>query len=114
MAKKRSQINEQEFPKSNILSRTTETEPQQSRDRGRKQKRLAGRATYDLTPALKKRVVELATDLGIPASQLALFMLCDALRRLEQGDIDPKPYLTKSSSPKFRNELALDEWYWLE
>ena len=110
MAKKRAQISGREFHGANILAKTTtETKAERGRDRDR----LESRATYDMTQELKDRIARKATDLGIPASQLAMFMLCDGLARLENGEIDPAPFLTRSESPKFRNNLTLGEWYWL-
>jgi hypothetical protein len=73
-----------------------------------------GRAAYDITPELKAAVAEQATALGIPASQFAMFLLCDALTRYDAGEIDPTPYLTPSTSPKFRNNLAFGDWYCIE
>ena len=112
MAKKRAQISGQEFPGANILAKTT-TDTKSDRERGRNKERLDSRATYDMTQELKEAIVRKATDLGIPASQLAMFMLCDGLARLENGEIDPTPFLTRSESPKFRNNLAFGDWYWL-
>lgn len=109
MAKKRAQINEQ-FRGANILAKTTTEAKAES---GRNKQRLESRATYDMTPELKDRIARKATELGIPASQLAMFMLSDALARLESGEIDPTPFLTRSESPKFRNNLAFGDWYWL-
>lgn len=109
MAKKRAQINEQ-FRGANILAKTT---TEAKAERGRDRDRLESRATYDMTPELKDRIARKATELGIPASQLAMFMLSDALTRLESGEIDPTPFLTRSESPKFRNNLAFGDWYWL-
>lgn len=74
-----------------------------------KAERLAGRATYDISPALKNAIVKRATRLGIPASQLAHFLLLHALRDLDAGKIDPEPYLTESDSPRFRNNLDLTD-----
>ena len=110
MAKKRAQISGQEFHKANILAKTT---TETKAERGRNKQRLDGRATYDMTPELKDRIARKATELGIPASQLAMFMLCDGLARLENEEIDPTPFLTRSESPKFRNNLAFGDWYWL-
>ena len=75
--------------------------------------RTKTRATYDLTVELKTAVSDRATKLGIPASQLAAFLLCDALQRFDAGDIDPTPYLTQSDSPRFRSTLEIDDWYYL-
>lgn len=70
--------------------------------------RLARRATYDLSAELKEAIAARATRLGIPASQLAHFLLLDAWQRLERGEIDPGPFLVESDSPAFRNRLDVD------
>lgn len=71
--------------------------------------RLAGRATYDLSPRLKEAIAGRAAQLGIPASQLAHFLLLHAWQALECGEIDPEPYLQLSSSPAFRHILEIAE-----
>lgn len=71
-------------------------------------KRLQKRATYDISAELKAAIAERATRLGIPASQLAHFLLVHAWRRLEAGELDPEPFLEPSSSPAFRNTLDID------
>ncbi len=82
---------------------------------GKKNKRERGetvRASYDIPPDLRQEIYQRSIRLGIPASQLAMFLLADGLRRLVDGEIDPEPYLILSTSPKFRNNLVIDpEWY---
>jgi len=74
--------------------------------------RVLYRASYDMTPDIKQAVATRATRLGIPASQLAMFLLSDALRRYDAGEINPRPFLVESDSPKFRNNLEIDSsWY---
>jgi hypothetical protein len=108
MAKKRAKVNLDFGDKTNLFAKTDPSKPKDQR-RGR----IMQRATYDLTPELKAAVSQRAYRLGIPASQLAMFLLCDALQRLDAGDIDPTPYLLESQSPKFRNNLGLGDWYHL-
>ncbi len=112
-AKKRAQISGQEFAGSNLFAKTTD-ETKETKSALEQKRRREWRATYDLTPELKERIVRKATDLGISTSQLALFMLSDALDRLDRGAIDPTPFITRSDSPKFRNNLPLGDWYWLK
>jgi hypothetical protein len=74
--------------------------------------RVLYRASYDMTEDLKRAVATRATRLGIPASQLAMFLLSDALRRFDTGEIDPLPFVVDSTSPKFRYNLEIDPaWY---
>lgn len=70
--------------------------------------RLQKRATYDISAELKEAIAQRATRLGIPASQLAHFLLLHAWQDLEAGEIDPEPYLEPSTSPAFRNNLNID------
>ena len=72
--------------------------------------RKARQVSLDLTPEMKSNLQTKSTELGIPVSQLALFLLTDAWERLENGEIDPTPYLHPSTSPKFRNNLIIPDW----
>ncbi|MCI0649938.1 MAG: hypothetical protein L0346_34350 [Chloroflexi bacterium] len=113
MAKKRAKVS-LDFGESVDLFAKTGPDERQEREKQRQRERLTRRATYDITPELKTAVERRATRLGIPASQLAMFFLCDALERYDAGEIDPEPYLEESTSPKFRNNLAFGEWYGLK
>ena len=66
--------------------------------------RLLGRATYDIGQELKEVILEESIDLGIPASQLAKYLLLYAWEFYVKGDIPP-PSLQRSDSPKFRNTI---------
>ncbi|MCA9935179.1 MAG: hypothetical protein KC415_14695 [Anaerolineales bacterium] len=67
-------------------------------------KRLAGRATYDIGVELKQAIYRESIELGVPASQLAKYLLLYAWDFYVSGDI-PEPALEKSDSPKFRNRV---------
>ena len=115
MAKKRAKVSDQAAElggakvNSDLFAATSR--PQSKVDRPN---RIMRRATYDMTPELKTAVIQRAKRWGISASQLAMFLLCDGLRRYDAGEIDPKPYLEESDSPKFRNNLAMGDWYTFE
>lgn len=113
MAKKRAKVSDQlgEFGGVNQNLFAATSPAAKSADRP---DRIMKRATYDMTPELKTAVAKRATRLGISASGLAMFLLCDALRRYDAGEIDPTPYLEESDSPKFRNTLPLGDWYQFE
>jgi hypothetical protein len=66
--------------------------------------RLVGRATYDIGQELKEVILEESIDLGIPASQLAKYLLLYAWEFYVKGEI-PTPPLQRSDSPKFRNTI---------
>ena len=112
MAKKRAKVDPGLFGSAaSDLFASTEPNPKKEKERRRNRERIPKRATYDITEPLKTAVAQRATRLGIPASQFAMFLLCDALRRYDAGETDPSPYLEESTSPKFRNNLAYGDWY---
>lgn len=104
MAKKRAKVDQDLFA-------STETGKKAPTPPARDEEELV-RTTYYLTLELKDAVMRRATDLGIPASQLALFLLSDALKRFDAGETDATPYLTRSESPKFRHNLETGDWYY--
>lgn len=91
-----------------LMGREPKREEKATPKRKTSKSRLAGRATYDLSPELKEAIAERATRLGIPASQLAHFLLLHAWRQLEDGELDPEPFLEPSTSPAFRNNLDIE------
>jgi hypothetical protein len=66
--------------------------------------RLIGRATYDIGQDLKDALQQESVDLGVPASQLAKYLLLYAWDYYSRGEIPP-PTLLRSDSPKFRNTI---------
>lgn len=70
--------------------------------------RLAGRATYDIGKELKDAIYEESLNLGVPASQLAKYLLLYAWDDYVQEEI-PVPTLRRSDSPKFRNTIDFAE-----
>lgn len=81
--------------------------PQRSKNRTPKS-RLIGRATYDIGQDLKDALQRESVDLGIPASQLAKYLLLYAWDFYARGEIPP-PTLLRSDSPKFRNTIDFGE-----
>lgn len=70
--------------------------------------RLVGRATYDIGSELKQVIERESIELGVPASQLAKYLLLYAWDFYVRGDI-PAPSLERSTSPKFRNTIEFDD-----
>jgi hypothetical protein len=70
--------------------------------------RLKGRATYDIGPELKEAIRQESIDLGVPASQLAKYLLLYAWDFYVNQEI-PEPPLRRSESPRFRNVIDLGE-----
>lgn len=110
MAKKRAKISP-----TNLFDKTEQQDDSTTSKQARSAKpQTEGgnvRAVYDFSSHVKNAVADRATRLGIPASQLAAFLLNDALQRLDTGAIDPTPFLVESESPRFRNNLEFDDWY---
>lgn len=71
-------------------------------------RRLMGRATYDIGKDLKDAIHRESVDLGVPASQLAKYLLLYAWDFYLNGDI-PEPPTSRSDSPRFRNTIDFAE-----
>ncbi len=80
-----------------------------TRAQRRKREKDAARtkATYDLPETIKERIEVIATEFGIPKSQLAAFFLDHAIREYDIGRIDLRPYLRPSRVPRFESFLIL-------
>jgi hypothetical protein len=76
-----------------------------AKERERIRDRKARRVTYDLPPDLRSQVAEIAKKKGVPASQLAAWLITRALEQhggsAEELDEELTPYLESSQSPKF-------------
>lgn len=70
--------------------------------------RLVGRATYDLGEELKEAIRRESVELGVPASQLAKYLLLYAWD-FYVGEEIPRPTLLRSDSPKFRHTIDFGE-----
>ena len=70
--------------------------------------RLVGRATYDIGQELKEALRHESIELGVPASQLAKYLLLYAWDFYLKEEIPPPPLL-RSDSPKFRNTIDFGE-----
>jgi hypothetical protein len=91
-------------------SRLPRNERRQKASARRKAKqRLPGRVNWDL-PLVKQRVVELAEQHGVPASQLASLLLLHALDELEQGQIDVDHRKRPSDSPRYHWNLDFSDF----
>jgi hypothetical protein len=86
----------------------------ENRDQRRKEREMAKirarrdlRVTYDLPPALRQRIKELAEEEGIPASQLVTLALLRFLKDYEQGEVPVGRYKQPSRSPRYDWNLKL-------
>lgn len=100
---------EQPQPRPALAPLTSRDAPLQPRSKNRTPKsRLVGRATYDIGQELKDVLQQESVDLGVPASQLAKYLLLYAWDFYLRGEIPP-PTLLRSDSPKFRNTIDFAE-----
>ena len=80
-----------------------------SRERAKIQSRRDQRATYDLPPALREAVRELAEELRLPASQLVTLALARFFADYDAGTIDLGKYKQPSRSPRYDWNLVLPD-----
>jgi hypothetical protein len=101
---------EEEIPTRAALAPPPEREtirPRRNKNRTPKS-RLVGRATYDIGKELKEAIHQESVDLGVPASQLAKYLLLYAWDFYVNEEI-PQPAMSRSDSPKFRNRIDFAE-----
>ena len=80
-----------------------------ARERAKMSARRDQRATFDLPPALRQRIMELAETERLPASQLVTLALARFLQDLSAGGLDLTPLKQPSRSPRFDWNLVLPE-----
>lgn len=80
-----------------------------SRERAKIQARREQRVTYDLPPAIRNRIKELAEELSLPASQLATLALARFLKEYDADQIDVSIYKQPSASPRYDWNLVFPE-----
>ncbi len=66
------------------------------------------RIQYDIPPRIKSEIEANGIKIGIPNSQLTAWLLSEALKQLDAGELDPTPLLSPSTSPKFRYNLIIE------
>jgi hypothetical protein len=90
-----------------------EAESKQTRkekEAARRKARAKNQVRYDLPPGMKAKLTAIANQYSVPPSHLAAFLLADSLGRLEDGEIDPTPYVTLHKSLKYDNKIELEDW----
>lgn len=80
-----------------------------ARERSRIEARREQRATYDLPPALRQRIKDMAEEQCLPASQLVTLALARFLQEFEAGQIDLGQYKQPSRSPRYDWNLIFPE-----
>jgi hypothetical protein len=83
-----------------------------ARERAKIRARKDARVTYDLPPALKQAIFNLAESLSLPASQLATLALKRFMSDYQAGEIDISKYKKPSRSPRYDWKLEFPpEWF---
>jgi hypothetical protein len=82
-----------------------ESDEREQRRKAREQEKIRARkpqrATYDLPPALRQRVKELAEEQRLPASQLVALALLRLLADHDAGRVRLSRYKQPSRSPRY-------------
>ncbi len=80
-----------------------------ARERIKIQSRREQRATYDLPPALRQHIKEMAEQERLPASQLVTLALLRFIQDLQGGKVDLAEYKQSSHSPRYDWNLSLPD-----
>ena len=80
-----------------------------ARERAKIRARREQRATFDLPPSLRQRIMDLAESERLPASQLVTLALARFLQDLTGGAVDLAPLKQPSRSPRYDWNLILPE-----
>jgi hypothetical protein len=87
----------------------TKEEQKKQKEQAQMKRRLPRRATYDLPPGMKERIVEIANEHGTTASQVAAFLLHRGIRQVEAGMINLDRYKEPSASIRWEYNLRIDD-----
>lgn len=80
-----------------------------ARERQKIAARRERRATYDLPPEIRARMMELSTQLSIPASQLVTLALMRFLDDYDRGNLDLSVWKHPSHSPRYDWNLVFPD-----
>jgi hypothetical protein len=84
-------------------------EQKKQKEKDQMKRRLPRRATYDLPPGMKERIVEIANEHGTTASQVAAFLLHGGIKQIEAGMINLDRYKEPSTSIRWEYNLRIDD-----
>lgn len=87
-------------------AKTRPADIHQARESAKIRARRDQRVTYDLPPALRKRIQALAAEQHLPASQLVTLALLRFLRDYEGGEVPLAGYRQPSRSHRYAWNLA--------
>ena len=80
-----------------------------ARERAKIRARRDQRATFDLPPSLRQRIMDMAEAERLPASQLVTLALARFLQDLSAGAVELAPLKQPSRSPRYDWNLILPE-----
>ena len=80
-----------------------------AREQEKIRKRRPQRVTYDLPPALRQRIYDLAAEQALPASQLVTLALLRFLKDYQDGAIQLGRYKQPSRSPRYDWNLVFPQ-----
>ncbi len=80
-----------------------------AKERAKIQARRSQRATYDLPPLLRERMMDLSEELRLPASQLVTLALARFLKDYSAGQVDLSQYKKPSRSPRYDWNLVFPD-----
>jgi hypothetical protein len=101
-------LNDMEHHQSDAALPRRERE-KKARERAKMRARREQRATFDLPPTLRTRIMDLAESERLPASQLVTLALARFLQDLSAGSLDLAPFKKPSRSPRYDWNLALPD-----
>lgn len=84
----------------------SDSQRKKTREQEKIRERKAHRATYDLPPALRQRIQDLAAEHALPASQLVTLALLRFLRDYQEGAVPLGRYKQPSRSPRYDWNLS--------
>jgi len=90
-----------EKPSDTLSALTPQEQLRKQREKEKIRARREQRVTYDLPPALRKRIKELAEEQCLPASQVVTLALLLFLKSYDQGEIALGRYKQPSRSPRY-------------
>jgi hypothetical protein len=88
-----------------LIAARKKEEERQRKARQKAQSQKINRLLLLLPLNLKEKLIQIAEWHGVPISQAATFLLFEAVRQYEAGEIDFSGHKTTSYSPRYTSEL---------
>jgi len=85
---------------------TEKAKKKREKERAKMAARHHKRVTYDLPPAIRSKLKQIASDHAVPESRVATLALARFIADYEQGKVDLGVYKEPSSSPRYEWNLV--------